>query len=116
MRKLGQWEIIDVPKLVRNNKKKWANVNLTEVNESTVRLGIFEGEVQWHRHNLDDELFFVLDGRLLLDLEGKTLELKPHQGYTVPRMTLHRTRADEKAVVLMVEGNTVNPRACPKVT
>ena len=71
MRKLGQWEIIDVPKLVRRNKKKWANVNLTEVNESIVRLGIFEGEFQRHRHNLEDELFFVLDGRLSSTWKGK---------------------------------------------
>ena len=110
MKKLGQSEIIDVSKLVRENKEKWVNINLTEVNDSIVRLGIFEGEFHWHKHNLEDELFFVLEGRLLLDLKGKTLELTPHQGYTVPRMTLHRTRADEKIVVLMVEGSTVNPK------
>ena len=110
MKKFGQSETIDVSKLVRENKERWVNINLTEVNDSIVRLGIFEGEFHWHKHNLEDELFFVLDGRLLLDLEGKTLELTPHQGYTVPRMTLHRTRADEKTVVLMVEGNTVNPK------
>jgi mannose-6-phosphate isomerase-like protein (cupin superfamily) len=110
MKKFGQAEIIDVSKLVRENREKWVNVNLTEVNDSIVRLGIFEGEFHWHKHNLEDELFFVLDGRLLLDLEGQTLELKPRQGYTVPRMTLHRTRAEEKTVVLMVEGNTVNPK------
>jgi mannose-6-phosphate isomerase-like protein (cupin superfamily) len=110
MRKFGQSEIIDVPKLVRENNEKWVNLNLTEVNDSVVRLGIFEGEFHWHKHNLEDELFFVLDGRLLLDLEGRTLELTPHHGYTVPRMTLHRTRANEKTVVLMVEGNTVDPK------
>jgi mannose-6-phosphate isomerase-like protein (cupin superfamily) len=110
MKRLGQSEIINVSKLIRENKKKWVNINLTEVNDSIVRLGIFEGEFHWHKHNLEDELFFVLDGRLLLDLEGKTLELTPHQGYTVPRMILHKTRADEKTVVLMVEGNTVNPK------
>lgn len=110
MIKLGQSEIIDVPRLVRENEEKWVNVNLAEVNDSIVRLGIFEGEFHWHKHNREDELFFVLDGRLLLDLEGKTLELTRQQGYTVPRMTLHRTRAQEKTVVLMVEGKTVNPK------
>ncbi len=113
MKKFGQAETIDVSKLVGENKEKWVNINLTEVNESIVRLGIFEGEFHWHKHHLEDELFFVLDGRLLLDLEGRTLELKPLQGYTVPRMTLHRTRAEEKTVVLMVEGKTVNPRGDP---
>jgi mannose-6-phosphate isomerase-like protein (cupin superfamily) len=110
MRRFGQLEIIDVPKLVRENKEKWININLTEVNDSIVRLGILEGEFHWHKHKLEDELFFVLEGRLLLDLQGKTLELTPYQGYTVPRTTLHRTRANEKTVVLMVEGKTVNPK------
>jgi len=89
MRKMGQSEIIDVPELVSENKERWININLTEVNDSIVRLGIFEGEFHWHKHNLEDELFFVLDGRLLLDFEGKTLELTPHQGYTISAETVH---------------------------
>lgn len=108
--KIGQSRIIDVSKLVHENKEKWVNINLTEVNDSIIRLGIFEGEFHWHKHNLEDELFFVLEGRLLLDLEGETIELTPSQGYMVPRQVIHRTRAKEKTVVLMVEGNTVNPR------
>ena len=108
--KLGQSRIIDVSKLVHENLEKWVNINLTEVNDSIVRLGIFEGEFHWHKHNLEDELLFVLEGKLLLDLEGETIELKPRQGYTVPRQVIHRTRAKEKTVVLMVERNTVNPR------
>ena len=108
--KIDQSRIIDVSKLVHENQEKWVNINLTVVNDSIVRLGIFEGEFHWHKHNLEDELFFVLEGRLLLDLEGETIELIPYQGYTVPRQVIHRTRAKEKTVVLMVEGNTVNPR------
>lgn len=108
--KFGQSRIIDVSKLVLENQEKWVNINLTEMNDSIVRLGILAGEFHWHKHNLEDELFFVLEGRLLLDLEGETIELIPYQGYTVPRQVIHRTRAEEKTVVLMVEGNTVNPR------
>jgi mannose-6-phosphate isomerase-like protein (cupin superfamily) len=108
--KIDQSRIIDVSKLVHENQEKWVNINLTVVNDSIVRLGIFEGEFHWHKHNLEDELFFVLEGKLLLDMEGETIELIPYQGYTVPRQVIHRTRAKEKTVVLMVEGNTVNPR------
>ena len=108
--KFGQAQIIDVARMVLENKEKWINFNLTEVNDAIVRLGIFEGEFHWHKHEAEDELFFVLEGTLLLDLEGQTLELRPQQGYTVPRRVLHRTRAREKTVVLMVERNTVNPK------
>jgi mannose-6-phosphate isomerase-like protein (cupin superfamily) len=109
-KKLGQSQIIDISKLVRKNKEKWVNITLSEVNGCVVRLGIFEGEFHWHKHDKEDELFFVLEGKLLLDLEGKTLELRPDQGYTVPRRVLHRTRAKHKTIVLMMEGRTVNPR------
>ena len=108
--KFGQAQIIDVPRLVLQNKEKWVNFNLTEVNDCIVRLGIFEGEFHWHKHEREDELFFVLEGTLLLDLEAETVEIRPQQGYSVPRQVLHRTRAREKTVVLMVEQNTVNPK------
>lgn len=107
--KFGQGKVIDVNQLVSENTEKWTNINLTEINDSIVRLGIFQGEFHWHKHDREDELFFILEGRLLLDLEDETLELTSYQGYTVPRKVLHRTRAEEKTVVLMVEGNTVDP-------
>jgi len=110
MEKFGQSVVIDAAKLVRENREAWVNYNLSEVNDCIVRLGIFLGEFHWHKHELEDELFFVLEGRLILDLEGTTIELLPDQGYTVPRRTLHRTRADIRTIVLMVEGKTVNPR------
>jgi mannose-6-phosphate isomerase-like protein (cupin superfamily) len=109
-KKIGQSQIIDIPKLVRKNKEKWVNISLSEVNDCIVRLGIFEGEFHWHKHHKEDELFFVLEGKLLLDLKRKMIELRPDQGYTVPRRVLHRTRAKQKTVVLMMEGRTVNPR------
>ena len=108
--KFGQAQVIDVARMVRENTEKWINFNLTEVNDCIVRLCIFEGEFHWHKHEAEDELFFVLEGALLLDLETGTLELLPQQGYTVPRRVLHRTWAREKTVVLMVERNTVNPK------
>jgi mannose-6-phosphate isomerase-like protein (cupin superfamily) len=108
--KIGHSKIIDVQQLVNDCTEKWTNFTLTEINDSLVRMGIFEGEFHWHKHDNEDEFFYVVEGKLLLDLENETLMLGPKQGYTVPRKVLHRTRAQEKTVVLMVEGNTVNPK------
>jgi len=108
--KLGHSTIIDISKLINTCKEKWANFSLTEVNDSIVRLGIFEGEFHWHKHINEDEFFFVIKGKLMLDLENDTIQLLPNQGYTVPRKVVHRTRANEKTIVLMVEGKTVNPK------
>jgi len=108
--KLGQSSLVNVKRIVEECKEKWINFNLTEVNDCIIRLGIFEGEFHWHKHDFEDEFFFVIEGKLLLDLEEETLELTPWQGYTVPKKVSHRTRAEEKTIVLMIEKNTVDPK------
>lgn len=106
---IGHLGVIDIDGIVGSTKEKWTNYTLSEVNDSLVRLGIFEGEFHWHHHDREDELFLVLSGKLFLDLKDRTVELLPHQCFTVPRGVEHRTRANERTVVLMVEGNTVKP-------
>jgi mannose-6-phosphate isomerase-like protein (cupin superfamily) len=107
--KHGPSQLIDIPVLVRRCRKRWFNQTLCRVNDCVVRLGILHGEFHWHKHEREDEFFFVLRGRLLVDLKGRTVVLKKHQGFTVPRKVLHRTRAPRRTVVLMVEAATVKP-------
>lgn len=107
--KFGPLEPFDAGRMAREGEKPWWNQSLCGVNDCVVRLGVFHGEFHWHKHDLEDEVFFVLEGRLLLDLEGRTVELLPHQGIMVPRGVVHRTRAPEKTVVLMVEAASVTP-------
>jgi mannose-6-phosphate isomerase-like protein (cupin superfamily) len=88
----------------------WFNQTLTQVNDAVVRLGLFQGEYHWHKHDAEDECFIVLEGELELDVEGHgTIVLSRHQGYTVPRGVMHRTRAHARTSVLMVEAATVTP-------
>ena len=106
----GSCEIINVPELVRACTDKWYNQTLCQVNASVVRLGVFHGEYHWHRHDADDEFFFVLSGRLEIELEGGgSVELGEQQGYVVPKGMLHRPIAAEKTVVLMVETADIDP-------
>jgi mannose-6-phosphate isomerase-like protein (cupin superfamily) len=105
----GPLEKIDVPRLVRECGDPWWNQTLCRVNDCVVRLGILHGEFHWHKHDEEDEFFFVLEGRLLIDLEEESVELAPHEGYMVPRGVTHRTRAPEKTVLLMVERASVDP-------
>lgn len=101
---------VDVPQLVADCKDPWWNQTLVEVNGCVVRLGIIEGQFHWHKHDTEDEMFFVLQGRLIVEAEGAdTVELQPHQGYVVPRGVLHRTRAPEKTVMLMMSRAGVVP-------
>ena len=95
----------------------WYNQTLARINDSVVRLGVMQGEYHWHEHADDDELFFVLDGTFLIDLEpepdgvtpGRVVTLEPREGFVVPKGVRHRTRAPERAVILMVETAAIVP-------
>ena len=103
-------EVIDLPSLVKACKDKWYNQTLCQVNDSVIRLGILHGEYHWHKHDKEDEFFFTLNGKLIVDIEeSESVELYPQQGYVVPKGVAHRTRAPEKTIVLMVETLTIVP-------
>jgi mannose-6-phosphate isomerase-like protein (cupin superfamily) len=101
--------LIDVSALAKMVTDRWYNQTLCKVNESVIRLGVMQGEYHWHKHDNDDEFFFVLSGRFIIDLEGRSIALLPNQGVTVPKGVLHRTRAPEKSVILMVETAAIVP-------
>ena len=102
-------ERIDIQALVDACTDQWYNQTLCRVNESVVRLGVVQGEYHWHKHDTEDEFFYVVEGRFLIDLEGQTVELEPRQGFVVPKGVLHRPRAPQRAVILMVETATIVP-------
>jgi mannose-6-phosphate isomerase-like protein (cupin superfamily) len=102
-------ELIDEKALSDAAPHKWYNQTLCQVNDSVVRLGVVEGEYHWHKHDDDDEFFYVVEGKLLIDLEGRVVELAPRQGFVVPKGVLHRTRAPQRTVILMVENSGIVP-------
>jgi mannose-6-phosphate isomerase-like protein (cupin superfamily) len=102
-------EVIDLPQIVDAVQDRWFNQTLCTVNDSVVRLGVVQGEYHWHKHDDLDEFFYVVDGEFLIDLEDRTVALQPRQGFVVPKGVVHRTRAPEKTVILMVEGAGIVP-------
>ncbi len=107
--RFGPLELIDVHALAATVEHPWFNQTLCQVNDAVVRLGVLHGEYHWHHHDVEDELFFVLDGRFIVDLDEKSGELGPGQGFVVPHGVRHRTRAPERSLVLMVEPKTIVP-------
>ena len=113
----GALEKIELDPLVSAVRDQWYNQTLARVNDSVVRLGVMQGEYHWHRHDEDDEFFYVVEGRFLIDLEpaadgttpGRVVELTPRQGFVVPKGVVHRTRAPERSVILMIETAAIVP-------
>jgi mannose-6-phosphate isomerase-like protein (cupin superfamily) len=107
--KFGPLELIDVGAEAAAHEP-WFNQTLARVNDAVVRLGVIEGDFHWHRHDDQDEFFLVVDGRLVIDVEGReSVTLEPRQGYTVPRGVMHCTHAPVRTTILMVEAAGVTP-------
>ena len=110
-------EKIELDPLVEAVRDQWYNQTLARVNDSVVRLGVMEGQYHWHKHDEDDEFFYVVEGRFLIDLDpaadgetpGRVVELRPREGFVVPKGVVHRTRAPERSVVLMIETAAIIP-------
>lgn len=102
-------EVIDEKALADACEYKWFNQTLCKVNDSVVRMGVIEGEYHWHKHDKDDEFFYVVEGQLLIDFEDRSVALNPRQGYVVPKGIVHRTRAPQRTVILMVENAGIIP-------
>lgn len=105
----GPLEVVDVQAIADACTHPWFNQTLCKVNESVVRVGVVQGEYHWHKHDDLDEFFYVVEGRFLIDLDDRTVDLAPRQGFVVPKGVRHRPRAPERTVVLMVEGEGIVP-------
>ena len=109
----GPLEVIDVAGLVNTCTDQWFNQTLCRVDESVVRMGVVQGEYHWHKHDAEDEFFYVVSGRFLIDLEERTIDLAAGQGCVVPKGVMHRPRAPERTVILMVERAGIVPTGTP---
>jgi mannose-6-phosphate isomerase-like protein (cupin superfamily) len=112
----GPLEVMDVHAVPGANDFQWFNQTLCKVNGSVVRMAAIEGEYHWHKHDEEDEFFYVVDGELLIDIRGsaegeesRTVALKPGQGLVVPKTVVHRTRAPKRTTILMVENAGIIP-------
>jgi mannose-6-phosphate isomerase-like protein (cupin superfamily) len=112
-------ELIDEKALSDSVTHPWFNQTLCRVNDSVVRVGVVKGEYHWHKHDNDDEFFYVVEGNFLIDYcsqagqdpaDGyQTINLKPRQGFVVPKGVMHRPRAPIRTVILMVETSAIVP-------
>jgi len=107
--KFGPLELVDVQEVADACTDAWYNQTLCRVNDSVVRLGVMQGEYHWHQHDEEDEFFYVVEGRFLIDLEDRTVDLSPRQGFVVPKGAPHRPRAPVRSIVLMVESKDIVP-------
>jgi mannose-6-phosphate isomerase-like protein (cupin superfamily) len=102
--RFGPFEIVDLAAQGAAVTEKYRNMVISRVNQSCLRLAVFDDVYKWHFHPTSDEMFLILEGCLVIDLvDGRELELGPWQCATIPAGTVHRTRTKGRTVNLCFE-------------
>jgi mannose-6-phosphate isomerase-like protein (cupin superfamily) len=97
-------QAIDVQDLIDAVTEPWHNQTLIQVGDVLVRLGVMQGEYHWHKHDEQDEFFYLLQGEFHIELEGRdAVALKPNQAFSVPAGMLHRPVVPVRSAVIMIE-------------
>ncbi len=97
-------QLMDVQAVIDQVTDPWYNQTLIGVGDVVVRLGVMQGEFHWHKHDDQDEFFFVLDGLFKIELADRpAIELGPRQAFSVPAGMLHRPVVPVRTAVLMIE-------------
>ncbi len=87
----------------------WSPVDVAYINDWVVRMAAFKGEYHWHSHK-DDELFIIYKGSIVIDTENGPLALSEGQVAVIPKGMRHKPKADERALVLMIEPATLQSK------
>lgn len=97
-------QVIDLPQEAEAVTEEYRNQVLNRVNDSCLRLAVFQGKYRWHVHPASDELFVVLQGAIVIELEdGSSIRVGPLQAATVPAGVVHRTIGVGRTVNLCFE-------------
>lgn len=89
-------------------KDYWSPRVVGRVNDQYVKVAKLKGQLAWHKHEHEDEMFLVVYGRLRLEFEDKVVELNPGEFCVVPKNTLHNPVAEEECGIVLIE--TVSTR------
>ena len=114
-------EAINLADKLASFAEYWQPKIVAELNGQLVKLVKFQGPFVWHHHENEDELFWVLRGRLRMEFRDHNVWLEPGEMIVVPRGVEHRPCADEEVHVALFEpattlntGNVVNERTVPE--
>ncbi len=84
----------------------WSPKIIGDLNDSHIKLAKFKGEFVWHKHDNEDELFFVIQGHLLIKLKDQDINLKEGEFVIIPKGVEHQPIAKEEVHVMLIEPKT----------
>ncbi|MEM6892388.1 MAG: cupin domain-containing protein [Bacteroidota bacterium] len=99
-------EKVNVAEKLNQIQDHWSPKIIGLLNNQAVKIAKFKGEFIMHHHENEDELFFVIEGKLFMQLKEKTLEVLPGEFVIIPKGVEHKPYAEEETSVLLFEPNT----------
>jgi mannose-6-phosphate isomerase-like protein (cupin superfamily) len=84
----------------------WSPRVVAELDDSYVKVAKVKGMLAWHSHDTEDELFFILQGSLRIEMEAGTVELGEGDSYVVPKGVRHNPVAEEECLIMLIEKKT----------
>lgn len=100
---------VNLKEKLKTFNEYWAPKIVGELNNQFVKVAKFKGEFVMHKHKEEDELFYVIDGKLFIELVDKTLELKTGEFVVIPKGVEHKPYAPEEVSVMLFEpASTLN--------
>ena len=86
--------------------EQWTPKIVAELNDSYVKLGKIEGAFTWHKHDMEDEMFYVVKGTMHMNFRDKVVEMKEGEMIVVPMGVEHMPSCDEEVHIMMIEKKT----------
>lgn len=103
--------VVDLADVMRSLEATWSPMDVAGVNDQVVRAALFHGEYHWHKHDDEDELFFVYSGSIRIQVRDEaTVELNEGQLCVMPKGVWHKPEAPEPSVVLLFEPSALKSR------
>ena len=101
-------EVVNVAKKFDRFSDYWSPKIVAELNESYIKLAKLKGEFVWHHHEQEDEMFFVMKGRLLIKLRDGEVRIGPGEFVVIPRGVDHLPVAEDEVHLILIEPKTTS--------
>ena len=96
-------EVVDPRLIARSLVDHWSPRIVGEIDDSFLKVAKVKGEFPWHSHEDEDEMFMVLDGKLSIHMEDRTVELTVGEVFVVPKGVRHHPVAKDECLILLIE-------------
>jgi mannose-6-phosphate isomerase-like protein (cupin superfamily) len=96
-------KVVSLNSVASSLTEHWSPRVVAELDDSYVKVAKVLGSLAWHSHEHEDELFFILKGKLRIEMESGAVELKEGEAFVVPRGVRHNPVAEEECHMMLVE-------------